>query len=589
MSQSSIDLVLATFNMVFGSSVVAGIFLIAVSLILFCVFLLVVVGLAYIAAWLWAGYEEDFDNGDDKKFAFKEKEVLAAVSLALANLASTLGALVSLFVSTGSSVASSLAANPITLIVGVLVFALVVVVSTYITTILGGYFEALACFVHPVVRTLFLPPLETGALTISSVLPLWNALRQLTASIGTETILDTLVCAGGQTLIVIENASAVLVRFVTELIFWARSGSGFSPLDVGPNFFPVGAALGRLISSLDQFAECACEPVFDVAVQPFFSAFETPQFAQAVNSTLGLTFVFLTQPLLGPAIRTFENFEKRPNAEIEANIVRPSFNSTFDVAALALNSTAQVFDLQTGALVQVVYNIIGASVQSCPSGYGLTNTRRCTASKTIEPSLNGTCVAGQCRVEFLVQTGAGCCATALTCTPNVPSSQCNTAVPGTTFHPGVPCSSLERAGCGSCCFTDITTLGEFGFAGACFSDISDADCRSLRSGVRRFGVDCLKGTTSAPFLTCEDVSRINPAPFPQTEPQSCGTCSGPDNSFCQCSTCACSYAVNPLFTDLPPTIARVRLSQTSANRSALQISTFLGRPQPVRLREYLAC
>ncbi len=555
MSETALGLVLSMLAVVFGSSIVAGIFLIAVALAAFCFFLLAAVGGAYLTAWLWAGYEEDFDDGDDKKFAFDEDQVIDAFGLVFANFGFALASIAGSLAGTATSVASAVANNPVAFIVGIILFAVVLVFSTFSTVIAGFYFEFLACFLHPVWRALIQPILEIAALLLAAVLPVWNIARQLTASIASETILDTLACAGVQTVVVVTSAAETVVTGTTALVFWAEGRSGFSPLDVGPDFFATGQQLGKTIAALDLFAECACEPLFDVAIRPFFSAFTSPQFAQATNSTLGIIFVGVTQNLLKSAIRTAENFNENQGAPIETLIDRPSFNSTFDVFDRALNNTAQVFDLQSGALIQVAYNIIGASIQSCPEGYGLTNTRRCTASTNIDPPLNGTCVAGSCRVPFLVETGSGCCARAASCSSNVPPSQCNTTIPGTSFHPGVPCSSLERPGCGSCCFTDITFLGDSGIAALCFSDLAENDCRVLNNGVQRSGVDCLKGTTSAPFLSCQDVARIFPAPFPQTAVQRCGSCTGPDNSFCQCTTCACSYAVDPLFTDLPPAIA----------------------------------
>src|SRR5690606_28680302 len=108
--------------------------------------------------------------------------------------------------------------------------------------------------------------------------------------------------------------------------------SSASLLDVGPDFFPAFARLGNAISLLDTFTECLCEPANDIVIAPLFAPFRGAAFAAAANATLSLPLVFITQGVLRPIVRSFQNAQNPNITDVADILVRPSFNSTFDTA-----------------------------------------------------------------------------------------------------------------------------------------------------------------------------------------------------------------------------------------------------------------
>ncbi len=364
--ETNVELLIDSLAAVFGSGLLGGIFVIGLALILLCVFLLVSVSLVYVITYAWAGYEKDFDDGDEKKARFDENEVFLAVNLALDQLADALGSVVEFFVSVGSSVVSFITANIIEFIVFAFLFILVIEWDTNHNILLGFWFEFEACFINPLFRTFLLPLANSIAVIVGFFLPLLDVVRELQVSVVTETIIDVLICASRELLPLLFNVSQIFIAFALALTNWLQmAATSPNPRLVRANFFPVGRQLGLTLNSLDAFANCTCEPAFVVAIEPLFEPFNSTQFAQAVNSTLSIVPIFITDVVQASVVRSFQNSASMPGAPLSSIIVRPSFNTTLDAAINALNNTGQVIDLFLRADVIAIRNIIGLLIDTC--------------------------------------------------------------------------------------------------------------------------------------------------------------------------------------------------------------------------------
>lgn len=556
MSSANLELFLEGLNAVFGSSVFAALLVIAFGLLLFSIYLLLSVGTVYLVFYAWSGYEDDYDGGNEKQSGFDEEEVWYGLLLALSRLADAVGTVLSLGLSAVVSVATTILSNPIEFILLVLVFIGTFWWGAYHQLIIRELAEASNCFFAPVYRTLVLPVLNIIALALGAWYPIQNFVRHVVVSVTTETIIDSLACAGEQTLVTLRLASLTLISLSEEISEWIRLGqTGRSVLDIGPDLFNTSVLVGRTLASLDVFAFCACEPLAEVVVRPLFEPLRSTQFATAVNATLTLVPVFITQGVLRPIIRSVQNVRSAPGAPLNQTIVRPSFNSTFDTADAALNNTGQVGDLFVRAGFEVILNVIGAAAQSCEQIGGWRNTRRCTASPDLLPLLNGTCMAGQCITPFVV-SDVGCCVVPgapLLCERGATNSSCVGFFGAPAFLArGEPCAGFGTLTCSlfGCCGRDLSFApnGTAQFA-TCTEDAVAGECTAPSD---RFvlGQRC----TAQTVARCAAISTASTSRSPSAVPRSCGTCSGA--GFCQCNRCLCGYErSDERFVDAPPVAA----------------------------------
>jgi len=527
------QVLLDALNFVFASNAIKALFVVGVAVLFFCIFMFGSVALVYLLAFSWAGFEEDFDDGDDEEFAFDEFDVVDSVSDELTVIFATLAALGSMLAGIVASVANNVAQNFLTYLVFLLAFSVIVVWDAWHNLALQAVSETLSCFVYPVVRTLVLPVANIAALVSGAVLPVVNIARQLIVSVTSETLFDSLTCAGEAALEVLRLLSAALVLLGQALVAWLQTDAGGgSPLDVGPDFGPTGLALGQAVASLQVFVDCACMPLSDIFFTPLFGPARSLEFAAAVNGTLAVLPVFVFQGIAAPLVRTIVNAAEMPSASITDIIVRPSYNRSFDTLSAAMLNATSVVDLYVQAGFNATLNIAGTIQQGCPDRIGWNNTRFCSE----QIRTNGTCNSGMCETPF-VNSQAGCCFTSGSISDCAVLSEDD--CPLDTFVGQTQCTDPAILATGSClgigCCTGLTDPDGEPF---CADHVGFDDCEE-EGGVLLNLFQCA-AVDDARLANC---SKIIGRGLPQTRVDQCGSCDGPDGAPCQCSRCACEYQV----------------------------------------------
>lgn len=543
---STVDTLFASVQAAAGSPLVSSLLVISTSIILFCLLALVSTGTAYLTLLGWASYERPAQSAPSSKsqlssdkreqrYGFNENALFIVFYIQLAALWSALGALASMVVSGGRKLVEFVISN-LPLILGLLaIFPLVIAWETYHEILLENIGEVYNCFIAPILRPLFLPVVNLYALFFGSVLPINNAVREVVVGVTTTTIVRTLVCAGAATQALALQLVTIFTTFAAALTAWLQQ-SNQQAFYIAPDFQPTGVEIGVFIADLQLFADCACQPLSQVAFEPFFDPFETPEFANAVNQTLNVPVVFVTQGLVRPVLQTFLNAGATPGAPFGDILSRPSFNSSFDVTTASALGIGNVLDLFGVSLYQLVVNAVTAIFSSCPPLDGWTNTAPCRSGV-----VEGLCNALECTTESVVPVG--CCRSSIGfCAGNQTEAACN--APGSTFTVGscllqTTCITGEITGC---CVRDIVDMSPNQVAGLCIDNTLALSCFGDAVD-HKGGLTCDQALAADPFLSC--TNRL-PGALTLTEQRSCGGCPT-DGEVCTCSDCLCEYQTDTLF------------------------------------------
>jgi hypothetical protein len=539
---SSVSGVLDSVQAAAGSPLVSSLLVLSLSVIMFSLFSLIASGFGYLVLLAWASYERSRSPGASSKArlssdkrergsGFNERWLAMVLAIQLGALWSALAAFGSILVSGSRRIVEFVLGN-LGVILGLLaIYPLVIVWDTYHELLFEAAAEIYNCFVAPLVRPLFLPVVNLYSLFFGSVLPVSNAARQIINGVTTTTAVRTLVCAGSATQALVQQLVTVAIAFSGALTVWLQQPNQ-GALRVAPDFYQTGVEAGVFVANLQVFADCACQPLSQVAVAPFFVPFETDDFANAFNQTLNVPVVSLSQGLAQPVIQTFINIGATPGAPFGDVFSRPSFNSTFDVTTAAALGIGNVLDQFSVSAYQVFVNAITALVSPCQSIPGWTNTSPCRSGV-----VDGVCSAQQqCLTATVVDIG--CCRSASgLCDANTTATACEQF--GRTFRSGSctnitpPCLSGARTGC---CLRGILPFGPT-IADWCGDNTAQADCS-------------VPGDFFSRDETCDQVlarnanvrCRLRTSGIRDSPPQQlgCGTCSTPGQP-CQCTDCLCEY------------------------------------------------
>lgn len=446
----------ALFNDFLTAALIVG-----VAVLVFVVFFIAVFVTVYAITFVWAGLENKFRMGDEEAFEYDEQEVIDAVVPQISQLYFSALELLDIGVTAIASAVSSIVQNWQFFAIFLLTFTLFFVWDAWHHVLLEAVAEAYTCFIAPVVRTLVLPPINIVSFALQTVLPVTNALRHLINSITIEIILRAISCGFEAVRDIFLLVSLAFSQIIFALVAWITTAGapGVPFLDVGPNFVNGTATIGQAIGRLDGVFTCACQPLGEIVVQPIFEPFRSPAFANALNATLALVPVFLTQGLARPIVRSIQNAQAAPNASFFDVISVPSFNSTFDTATRILNQTGAVGALFNGAVFEIVVNIINRARSTCPSVAPPPNATWSAVSSCGRDALTGAgfCAGAVCQLN-VVDVTTGLTSLQACATPTLPSP-CTAGVPPTTQCACAECFctyTLVRAG-GN--FTNERALG----------------------------------------------------------------------------------------------------------------------------------
>lgn len=540
---SSVTNVLDTVQAAAGSPLVSSLLVLSLSAILFSLFSLVASGLGYLVLLAWASYERSRVAGSSNKartssdkfergYGFNERWLAMVLAIQLGALWSALAGFATIVVSGGRRVVEFVLGN-LGVILGLLaIFPLVVAWDAYHEVLFQSIGEIYNCFVAPLVRPLFLPVVNLYSLFFGSVFPVSNATRQILNGVTTTTAARVLVCAGAATGALVQQLITVAIAFSGAVTVWLQQPNQ-NVFRIAPDFYETGVEAGIFVANLQVFADCACQPLSQIAVAPFFVPFESDDFAHALNNTLNVPVVAVSQGLAAPVFLTFQNIGATPGAPFGDVLSRPSFNSSFDVTTAAMLGIGNVMDRLTVSAYQVLVNTVTALVSPCPSFPGWSNTAPCRTGV-----VQGICSAAlECNTATVIDTG--CCRMAGgVCAPNVTASFC-TDLSGefrraacAEFNP--ECFSGTRTGCcvrGASQFVRST-------ASWCGDNTADTEC-SAPGDLFLFGETCNEFLARNQLVSCP-VRTPGLLVLPPEE-RACGACSGALGSVCQCTDCLCEY------------------------------------------------
>lgn len=550
---SSVDFTFAALQAAAGSPLVSALLVLSIATILVCLLALLVSGTGYLVLLAWSSYERPAGSSStatDKsrltsykyegQRGFDESRLALVLAIQLAALWAALGAFASMLVNGSRKLVEFIISNPLLIATLILTFPLVVGWDTYHEIVLEQLGEVYNCFFAPIVRPLFLPIVNVYALFFGAVFPTSNAVREVVVGVSTTTAIRSVICAGSSLQALAAQLVSVFSAFGAALTVWLQQPNQ-GAFYVAPDFQQMGVELGQFVSDLQVFTECACQPLNEVAIAPFFEPFESVQFATAVNQTLNILPVFVSQGLVRPVLQSFINARDMPGAPFVDILSRPSLNSTFDTTTAAALSIGSTLDLFTVSFYDLIINTITAITSACPSLIGWTNTAPCRSD-----IVSGVCSSLQCITQSIVTVG--CCRSALGfCTNNQTAATCT--APGSTFTAG-SCVDVRSSCTGGsipgCCLRDIdNSMSPLEIAGSCTDNVLPGDCIGVPGTVDHRGfMTCSEALASDPLLRCttRDITALL-----LTEQRSCGSCAGADGDVCRCTDCTCEYQSGSLF------------------------------------------
>lgn len=557
LASGDIAIVLSTLAQVLQSELFVALFVLAVGTFFFAVFAIGVVASVYVLSYAWAGYENQFKDGEEEESGYDENEVIQTLIAFGDSVWAALAALAALTVGAAQSVGSAILNNVVLLFVFLFTFVIVVMWDTWHPNLLMAFGETYTCFVAPVLRTLFLPLANVALLIVSVPLAIVDAVREVWISITTETIIETLVCGTEEALSFIagivftvvgqpgSTGSPPINGIVLALIEWFEGLRG-PLLEVAPDFFGAGGLLGRTIAGLADFATCVCEPVAEIIIQPLFVPFNSTYFAQFVNATLNISPipffapVLVTQGVLRPIVGTISNSVNFPGQSLEDIIVRPSLNSTFDTLETAVVNGGEFVDSYGQALFNITLNIVRESISTCPSVAPWTATSRCN---------NNTSNQGVCQSQRCIGTQAvgplGCCKSNLpgnsNCFRAVSQIVCTRDFNG-TFFAGEQCAQAPIGTCPQlfgCCASGLTGPSNALVATECRDDANSDECGG--PATLHFGFRPCSAVSELTCLSQQPLGTVATVSFQCSQ----GAISCVNGAACACDQCLCRYKVNP--------------------------------------------
>ncbi len=396
-----------------NSPLIVALVVLAVTALLCVVFSLMIFITSFSLVYLWSAYE----NGNSIPplgAEYEEETILTALMIGLTTFATALAALLNMAVSAATSVAQAILNNLLFFFVFILIFALVILWDTWHNVIIQAAAPVYTCFVAPIVRVLILPFTNLVSFAIQVVLPVTNSIREVVNEVTLDAIIRAVICGFGAVVESLKLVSQSLSEFLFALIAWfGTSGDATtSILDVGPNFAPAAKTFGFALFQLSTVFTCACQRIddFDVGaniITPIFAPFNSSEFANAINASLALIPVFLTQGIARPIVRSVQNVKNAgPGTSILSAISRPSLNSTFDTASAALNQTGAVLTDVEYIIFNLTIGIARGVLSECPSITGFAVHAQCSSTASTPGFCNGTASGGCVIQNFIDSTGA---------------------------------------------------------------------------------------------------------------------------------------------------------------------------------------
>jgi hypothetical protein len=288
-------------------------------------------------------------NGPPLILPFQDQELLLPLTIAFTGAVSAFVGIASVFGGAAKQLLQFIVQNLALLIVIIIQVVLVTLALKFYVQAIVANFITLTCFVYPIfVRPLMLFT-SSAALIFTVPIPIAAVLSHISKAASTGALLRAITCA----LPAVKNALVLLATAIAKLLLAVGVFLGpnkFTPgatpnsFFVGPDFTQSGVLLGQSVFQLEAVLKCSCETVDPFLFAPIAVPFKEPAFAQTINQTLSLPFVFVFQGVLQPLVGSVQRRHANPTGSFGSIFSRPSLNSTFDTAGFALGNATQFVD-----------------------------------------------------------------------------------------------------------------------------------------------------------------------------------------------------------------------------------------------------
>ncbi len=236
--------------------------------------------------------------------------------------------------STGRSIVEFIINNPRRILAIVLLSGFIAVFLISPELIFPVLSQAWNCFAGPFTRVVILPISSIIAYLASNALLFINFTSRLSKTATTSAIVHAVVGAAEQVTISFMLLGSAALEFGIAQNTWINqttpSGEVARLLVIAPDFNKTGHLLGDAIYNLRTVTLVACAPLQPYLFEPLLGPFDEEEFAAAINNTLNLLYVPLTQGLIRPIAQYLVNLDADPGGSFGDIAPLPSLNSTID-------------------------------------------------------------------------------------------------------------------------------------------------------------------------------------------------------------------------------------------------------------------
>lgn len=184
------------------------------------------------------------------------------------------------------------------------------------------------------IRTIILPFAAFIAFILSSGMPVQNFISRFSKTATTSAIFRAVIGSFAAVSVTLMLFGSALLQFNLAQSRWVMQptapGQVAQFLVVGPDFNQTSHLVGDAIYNLRFVTEVACSPLQPYVFVPLLAPFDGEEFAAALNNTLNLFYVPLTQGILRPIAQYMVNLNANPSGTFGTLAPLPSFNSTID-------------------------------------------------------------------------------------------------------------------------------------------------------------------------------------------------------------------------------------------------------------------
>lgn len=229
--------------------------------------------------------------------------------------------------------------------------------------------QAYNCFVGPLVRIIVLPLSSIAAFFASVALPFANFVSRFSKTATTSAILHAVVGAAEQVTVSLMLLGSAVLQFGIAQKAWMNQPTpiGQAPqlLVVGPDFNVTAHLLGDAVYNLRFVTQQACSPLQPYVFEPLLKPFDDEEFAAAVNNTLNLLYVPLTQGVLRPIAQYIVNLDADPGGSFGDLSPIPSLNSTIDTLNFAQRNWTRFLDSFVPSIIDGI-NVLLQDITGLP-------------------------------------------------------------------------------------------------------------------------------------------------------------------------------------------------------------------------------